>query len=401
MPPNTKQRSGLLLLLSLLILLSAVPLDVMLPSFPALAEHFVTDTNDIALSISTFTLGFSITQLLVGPLSDRYGRKRLLIIGLALALTGSSGCIFATNYASFIFFRIIQSIGCAAFVLAQAIVQDAFKGDAGVRMRIFTTALSGIFIACSPLLGSVLQDAIGWEGSFILFSALSLIILIQVIIQFEETCKANHGDFIYYSTAYLKILGSLKFLSYSVIGALAFSCHLAFIIVSPTIFLVDLKMDNYRYSGVLLLYGAAYVIGGYAASYVAKRMETYHQIRIGLVLMTLSGAIMLAMWLYTADPVLTVILPMLVCTAGTVLIRPATATEAMSLFDEMAGTASAAGSTIRFATAGVISAAISKLGTDATANLCLAVILSSCVSFFVFAKLGEIRPSRAGAGTAR
>ncbi|KAF7956303.1 hypothetical protein AWV80_38560 [Cupriavidus sp. UYMU48A] len=223
----------MLLLLSLLILLSAVPLDVMLPSFPALAKHFGTETNDIALSISTFTLGFSVTQLLIGPLSDRYGRKRLLITGIALAFVGSSGCIISSNYTTFISFRVIQSIGCASFVLAQAIVQDAFKGDEGIRIRIFTTTLSGVFISCSPLLGSVLQATIGWEGSFILFSFISAIILIQVTLQFDETSNASHGGPAYYGRAYLKIFSNPKFLAYSVMGALAFSCHLAFIIVSP------------------------------------------------------------------------------------------------------------------------------------------------------------------------
>ncbi|KAF7956302.1 hypothetical protein AWV80_38555 [Cupriavidus sp. UYMU48A] len=111
-------------------------------------------------------------------------------------------------------------------------------------------------------------------------------------------------------------------------------------------------MDNYHYSAVLLIYGVAYLFGGYVASCAAKRMETYRQIRLGLVLMAFSGITMLVMSFYNTDPSLTVLLPMLICTAGTVLIRPATATEAMNLFNEMAGTAAAAGSTIRFATLG-------------------------------------------------
>ncbi|MGH9916522.1 MAG: MFS transporter, partial [Pyrinomonadaceae bacterium] len=117
-------RARLIILLNLLILLSAIPLDVMLPSFPDLASHFRTDTTDIALSISVFAVGFSVAQLFVGPLTDRYGRKRLLMIGLLLALAGALGCIFSTRYSIFVGFRILQSIGCACFLLAQAIVQD-------------------------------------------------------------------------------------------------------------------------------------------------------------------------------------------------------------------------------------------------------------------------------------
>ncbi|MBP0619149.1 MFS transporter [Cupriavidus consociatus] len=387
MPDTTPKNHRLLLLISLLILLSAVPLDVMLPSFPALATHFHTGIDNIALSISIFSIGFSIAQLFVGPLSDRFGRKKLLMIGILLALVGATGCIFSYNYGVFIAFRVLQSIGCASFVLAQAIVQDAFKGTEGVRTRILTTTLSGIFISCSPLLGSILQSALGWEGSFLLFSIISLIILFQVHYRFEETSNIHHGSMLFYGRAYLRILGNRPFLIYSVIGALAFSCHLAFIIVSPTIFIAGLKMNNYHYSLVLLGYGTAYIAGGYLASYAAKIIDTRQQIKLGLLLMMLSGFLMLAMSHYEAEAALTVLLPMLACTAGTVFVRPATATEAMNLFDEIAGTAAAAGSTIRFCAAGTISALVSVMGNNTILNLSWAIIMSSITSILLFAYL--------------
>jgi DHA1 family bicyclomycin/chloramphenicol resistance-like MFS transporter len=394
MPSPAKQETQLFVLLSLLILLSAIPLDVMLPSFPALADHFDTETNDIALSISTFAIGFSIFQLFVGPLSDRFGRKRLLLIGIFFALAGAIGCILSPSYRFFLVYRIIQSIGCASFVLAQAIVQDAFKGTDGVRARILTTTLSGVFISCSPLLGSILQSTVGWQGSFILFAAISLIILFQVYFQFDETSRSKHGGVIFFVGAYLRIFRNRTFLGYSTIGGLAFSCHLAFIIVSPAIFIVNLKMDNYRYSMILLIYGLAYLLGGSLASYAAQRIRTHQQIKLGLLLMTSAGLLMLAMLHYQANTSAMVLLPMLVCTAGTVLIRPATATEAMNLFDEIAGTAAAAGSTIRFATAGVISAVINIAGKNTALNLCRALIFCSLVSIFIFSHLRETSGNR-------
>lgn len=374
----------LLILLTLLILLSAIPLDVMLPSFPALADHFGTETRDIALSISTFALGFSIFQLLVGPLSDRFGRKRLLLIGILVALVGAIGCIFASNYTAFLVYRVIQSLGCASFVLAQAIVQDGFKGKDGVRIRILTTTLSGIFISCSPLLGSILQAKTGWQGSFILFAAISLVILVQVHFTFKDIAPSQPGGVSFYAGAYLRIFRHRSFLTYSLIGALAFSCHLAFIIVSPAIFITDLKMDNYAYSMILMIYGIAYLLGGSLASYLTDRMRTDQQIKIGLLLMTTSGLLMLAMLHYQSNISMMVLLPMLVCTAGTVLIRPATATEAMNLFDEIAGTASAAGSTIRFAAAGLISAVISVSGNNSARSLSWALIFCSGTSILLF-----------------
>ncbi|MDF3835778.1 Bcr/CflA family efflux MFS transporter [Cupriavidus basilensis] len=384
----------MIILLNLLILLSAIPLDVMLPSFPDLAGHFRTGTTDIALSISVFAVGFSVAQLFVGPLSDRYGRRRLLLIGLLLALAGALGCIFSTRYSSFIACRILQSIGCACFLLAQAIVQDVFKGSEGINIRILTTTLSGIYIACSPLLGSVLQSSSGWRGSFILFSAIAAFLLLYTQTRFEETAEKRHGGLLFYGGEYLRILMDKSFILYSLIGALSFSCHLAFIIISPAIFLDQLGLGNYEYSLVLLTYGCAYILGGLAATRVAKKISTHGQIALGLFFMTISGGIMWLMLRWDTSIFATALFPMLICTAGTVLVRPATASEAMSLFDEIAGTAAAAGSTIRFATAGVMSGIVSKISADIPLNLSWIIIFASAASLLLFHQLSGMKTTR-------
>ncbi|WP_420998300.1 Bcr/CflA family efflux MFS transporter [Cupriavidus sp. 30B13] len=389
MSDRTSSRTHLIGLLNILILLSAVPLDVMLPSFPDLAAHFGTETSDIALSISVFAAGFSVAQLFVGPLSDRYGRRRLLMAGLLLAFAGAIGCIFSPGSNFFIGFRVLQSMGCACFLLAQAIVQDVFKGNEGVNVRILTTTLSGIYIACSPLLGSVLQSIAGWRGSFILFSSLSIILLLYVQFGFQETAKKRQGGILFYGGEYMRIFRNRRFLSYSMIGALAFSCHLVFVIVSPTIFLDQLNLGNYQYSLILLLYGVAYIAGGMVATRMAKRHPTRSLITIGALLMMLSGGIM---WLMLARDIpifATVLVPMLICTAGTVLVRPAAATEAMALFDEVAGTAAAAGGTIRFATAGITSAIVSKITADIALNLSWLIVLASGASLLLFLQLQQ------------
>ena len=203
---------ALFFLISALIALSAIPLDVMLPSFPALAENFGTDTNKISLSISVFAVGFSIAQLFVGPLSDKYGRKIFLIVGLVFAIIGAVGCMLSSDYVLFLVFRVVQSIGCACFVLAQAIVQDAFKGKKGHFARIYVTTFGGVCISCSPLLGTALQYFIGWRGSFLFFILLSLIILVQILLYFIETSEKSNLREESYLRAYIKVFSNKLFL---------------------------------------------------------------------------------------------------------------------------------------------------------------------------------------------
>lgn len=387
MTPGVTSRmtmGALLFLIGALIALSAIPLDVMLPSFPALAEHFGTDTNRISLSISLFAVGFSVAQLFVGPFSDKYGRKIFLMVGLVVAIVGAIGCMLSSDYVLFLAFRVVQSIGCACFVLAQAIVQDAFKGQKGHFVRIFVTTFGGVCISCSPLIGTVLQYFIGWRGSFVFFVFLSLMILVQIFFCFIETAEKSNLREKSHFRAYIKIFSNKLFVSYSLIGTLAFSCHFSFIIVSPLIFLVEMKMTAYEYSLILLFYGAAYVLGGIAATYISRILDSHKQIIFGLVLMMVSAILMGVLHHLEAQPIVSVLVPMLFCTAGTILIRPATATEAMTLFDHMAGTAAAAASTLRFIGGGVVGAMVSTMGSTVVSNLFFMILITVLLSIIVF-----------------
>ena len=100
-------------------------------------------TSDIALSVSIFAIGLAVSLLLIGPLSDMFGRKKLLLGGIALAAVGATGCLFASDFAWFLGFRVVQAVGCGSFALSQALVQDLFAGRELERLRIWMTTAGG------------------------------------------------------------------------------------------------------------------------------------------------------------------------------------------------------------------------------------------------------------------
>ncbi|TFF14313.1 MFS transporter [Pseudomonas sp. BCA14] len=364
-------------LLMTMVMLGVFPIDVLLPSFPALSVHFSTTPSDIALSVSVFAIGISLSQLLIGPLSDALGRKNLLLGGMAVSVVGALGCVWATDYAAFLIFRVTQAIGCGCFVLSQALVQDLFVGKERDRLRILMVTASGIFISISPLVGTVLQQWLDWQGSFYVFAAIAIVVFIKASVSLRNPPALNAGANLNIFKTYGQLCRHFNFIAYWVICAIVFACHFSFIVVSPLVFIEQLHMSSYEFSLMLLLYGAAYVMGGVLAGVLNKRLESATQINTGLCLIFLAGVTMMLLAnLYGLTP-LTVLVPMMICTAGTTITRPAATSRAMELFPDNAGASASAGNTIIFIGGGLISALVNLSRYDLQMTLAISFIVLS------------------------
>ncbi|WP_409284349.1 MFS transporter [Pseudomonas protegens] len=376
--PATPNKTSAVILLLTMTLLGVFPLDVILPSFPALAERFNTSSADIALSVSLFAIGLSFSLMVVGPLSDSLGRKKLLLAGMAVAIAGALGCMAATEYRWFLLFRVVQAVGCGCFVLSQALVQDLFVGRQQERLRIALVTASGIFISLSPLLGTWLQSLLGWQGSFGVFVGLGLLVILKAWVLLENTpgTATRQRNIL---AAYRLVFADLSFLGYWLISALAFACHFSFIVISPLIFMEQLQLTPYQYALALLLYGAAYVVGGAGAGVMNRYLQASTQIVTGLGLIALSGLLMLLLQRFELS-VATVLVPMIVCTAGTTITRPVATSRAMGIFPHNAGTSASAGNMLIFVSGGLISAFINLSASNLVMALGLCFLGLSAIA---------------------
>ncbi|SDB61692.1 Major Facilitator Superfamily protein [Pseudomonas sp. NFACC23-1] len=365
---------GLLLTLTLL---GVFPIDVVLPSFPALSEHFERSSADIALSVSLFAVGIALSQLLVGPLSDVMGRKNLLLIGIAVSAVGAAGCVLADGYGAFLFLRVVQALGCGCFVLSQALIQDLFTGREQQRLRIFLVTCGGIFISVSPLAGTGLQSWMGWRGSFLVFIALAIGAFISACRLLQRPVADSQPRRLDFIASYRKVCGDFSFMAYWLTSALAFSCHFSFIVISPLVLIDQLRLSPEAFSLALLGYGLAYIGGGAVASVLSNRIDPQTQIITGLALILTAGLLMLGLANQLGLSVTTLLLPMIVCTTGTTIARAAAHTQAMNRFPGRAGTSASAGSVLIFIVGGLTSAAISLTPLDLQLTLALCLVLLS------------------------
>ncbi|QZP21014.1 MFS transporter [Pseudomonas sp. DR208] len=376
------------ILITCISLISFFPINILLPSFPALAARFDTPSAEVALSISLFTLVFSISQLIAGPLSDKWGRKEVLLGCITLSILGAIGCAMATDYLTFLLFRSVQALGCGFFVLGHALVEDLFEEQDRARVRLYYMTLSGSFVALSPLIGSWLQTTFDWQGSFYGFAVMALGMLIHALCILPSKSASPRRTPV-------SIIGTLKavarnrdFLRYWWIAALVFACYFALISVTPLIFMDALKLSEYQYALVLMVYGVAYLLGGVAASYLQKRIVLSRQINIGLGLLLVAGVLLTLIVSLDAITTVTLLIPMLISALAVTLVRPAAISEAMLLFSSSAGTAASAGNSIMFLTAAISSAALAQTGSN--------LLMSIALSFIVFSLWGWLTNARTG-----
>jgi len=376
------------ILITCISLISFFPINILLPSFPALSVQFDTPSAEIALSISLFTLVFSISQLVAGPLSDKYGRKEVLLGCITLSILGAIGCAFASDYLTFLLFRSVQAMGCGFFVLGHALVEDLFEEQDRARVRLYYMTLSGSFVALSPLIGSWLQTTFDWQGSFYGFALMALGMLIHALYILPSKAASPHRAPVSIIGTLRAVAGNRDFLRYWWIAALVFACYFALISVTPLIFMDALKLSEYQYALVLMVYGVAYLLGGVAASYLQKRISLSRQINIGLGLLLVAGILLTLIISVEAITPLTLLIPMLISALAVTLVRPAPISAAMLLFSSSAGTAASAGNSIMFLTAAISSAALAQTGNH--------LLMTIAVSFIVFSLWGWVANARVG-----
>ena len=383
-----RQLASRFILITNISLISFFPLNILLPSFPALAGEFNTSTAEIALSTSLFTLVFAFSQLITGPLSDRWGRKEVLLGCIIVSTLGSIGCVLATDYPGFLLFRAIQAIGCGFFVLGHALVEDLFEEQDRARVRIYYMTLSGSFVALSPLLGSWLQTTFDWQGSFYGFALTALGMFIHAQAILPSKAVSHQRTPVSVLRTLKSIVGNRDFIRYWWIAALVFACYFALISVTPLIFMDEFKLSEYQYALVLMVYGLAYFLGGVIAGAAQKRISLTLQINIGLGLLGAAGVLLALIVNYEVMTTITLLIPMLISALAVTLVRPAAISAAMLLFSSSAGTAASAGNSIMFITAAVSSAALAQTGDN--------LLMTIAVGFIAFSLWGLLTNARIG-----
>lgn len=255
----------LLLLITGCLMLQPLSTDLYLPSLPHLATDFAVSPAAVQQTLSLFVIGFGSAQLISGPLSDRYGRRPVLLAGVSVFLLASLACMLAPTLGWLVAARFIQSVGCCtAVVVARAIIRDAYSPAEGAKVLAKASSLLAAAPLLGPVLGGYLQVHFGWRAAFAAISLVGFIVCVAALRNLRETNHTPNPDAMKLSglsAAYREVIATPAFWAYALPGALSYAAIFAFISGSSFALIRVLGVSTQTY-GILYAIGVAGYLTG-------------------------------------------------------------------------------------------------------------------------------------------
>ena len=345
------------LILGLLSAIGPFAIDMYLPALPSIGQDLGAENNIVQLSLLAFFISFALSQLVYGPLSDMWGRKAPLYLGIGLFAAASIGCALATDIETLIAFRFLQGIGGAAgMVIPRAIVRDMHTGVQAARLMSLLMLVFSISPILAPLTGSAVIEFYGWRGVFWAVTIASFIGLILLATQLRETRpKAHRAESSLGSAmaAYGVLLRDRNFLTLAFIGGLGISSFLVYLANSPFVLIDHYGLTPTQYSLAFSINAVSFFGVSQATGWFGERFGLVRVMRVAVTAFALTMATMaIVMSLgFNQLPVLAVFLFVGYGCLG--LVIPTTAVLALEDHGEIAGTASSLMGTLHFVTAAV------------------------------------------------
>lgn len=267
-------------------------LNVMAPALPGMAVAFDVDYATIQLTLTFYLVSVAVSQFFGGPLSDRFGRRPVIITSLALYTIGSFGASFADSVIGLIGARVVQACGGGiAFALARAVIRDTSGRDESASRIGYVTMVMVVVPMVAPLCGGMLDERFGWRSIFLTSTVFGLIVLLYVSLRLKET-RAHHGlgagSLRHVFAAFPLLIGDRRFLGYA--GALAFcsASFFGFLAAAPYVVVTTMEKSPDVYGAYFVLSAFGYMVGNFVSGRFGRRIGTDRMVLIGSAISSLS-----------------------------------------------------------------------------------------------------------------
>jgi DHA1 family bicyclomycin/chloramphenicol resistance-like MFS transporter len=338
----TLSRGQLIALLASLVAVGMVATNIYVPSLPALTRDLGTTPRMVQLTLTVYFAAVALTQLAYGPISDRIGRRPVVLAGIGLYIVASLGCMLAPSIEVLIGARVLQAMGaCAGPVMARAIIRDVFEREESARVMATIGLVLAISPAIAPVLGSHLQVWFGWRSVFAVVAAFGTVVMIVMLRFLGETRPPGLVPPSSLMAGYRTLLASPAYLGYALSSTCVLAGLFAFITEAPFIIIELLGEPAQNFGWYSLITVGGFASGSYAASRLSLRLGIDRMVALGIATALLGAGLLAGLALAGIFSVAAVIGPMAVVASGMGMVFPNTTAGAVGAFPHIAGTASA------------------------------------------------------------
>jgi MFS transporter, DHA1 family, multidrug resistance protein len=356
MPPARAVSRTLPTLLLVLTVFGPISMDLYLPALPALTVEMGAATSVAQLTVTACLIGLAAGQLIAGPLSDRYGRRGILLVGIVAYIATSALCALSPSIELLIVARVVQGVaGGVGIVIATAAGRDVFSGSALIRFYGSLTVVGGFAAIVGPLLGGLLNTFTDWRGLFVFLAVIGALILVLTLLVFGETLPADRrtrGGFGQTLRDYRTLLADRTFLGAVLNQGFLYAALFAYLAGSTYVLQDIYGLSPQAYAAAFGLNSAGHMAFGYLAGRTAERWSIPGTLTIG-VAVTGAGALGLLTAGLTPMPLWVVIVSLFALSSGVAISAPPATTLAMTDYPQMAGTASSLLGMVRFGFGGI------------------------------------------------
>ncbi|GGX89860.1 Bcr/CflA family drug resistance efflux transporter [Streptomyces minutiscleroticus] len=399
--PRPGVSGPLIVVLALLSAVAPFATDMYLPSFTELASDLHTSAAGVQLTLTAFLTGLAVGQLLIGPLSDRFGRRGPLIAATAVATLASALCALAPSIWLLVVFRFVQGFaGSAGIVIGRAVASDRTEGRAAAKVFSVLASIGGIAPVVAPLAGGALSESAGWRGVFWVLTGITLLMLLSALFVVPESLpreQRHAGGLADTGRTMRRLFADRGYLGYTFAFAFGFAGLMAYISASPFVVENVLGLSTTQYTLTFAVNAVGLVLSSTLNSRLVNRFSPAALLRTGLTGMFVLALVLLAV--LAAGASAPVVLPVLFLTVFTLgLIMGNASALAIGRAPYAAGAAAAVMGALQFGFGALVSPLVGLGGEDTglpmAVTIAVSALLALCAQFAVGKGPAPVPPQR-------
>lgn len=321
----------------------ALAINIFLPSMPAMARYFHADYAVVQLAVSLYLIATGLLQLVIGPASDRFGRRPVLLISFLLFLAGTMAAAFAPTIEILLACRLLQAFSAAGMVISRAIIRDTVDATRAASRIGYVTMGMTVIPMVGPVIGGVLDEHFGWQATFWFTFAFGVAALLLVFADLGETNHNRSSNFAKQLRAYPSLLSSGRFWGYTLTAALTSGSFFAFIGGAPFVASEILMISPSGYGIYFAIISVGYLLGNFVTTRVSRRFGIDRMMLAGNVLCASSAVMSIALFLVGYQHPLSLFGPAFLLGVGNGFSLPNAMAGLVSVQPKLSGSASGLG----------------------------------------------------------